>query len=107
MKPRRPAAPEATPEPLTPFSVMDAPELAALALLENAIDVARIAVLAQHADLLDPDAPYWSRRATLPGANLTTAFFAHTHALWMTVRRYRAAVAASAVVTTPDDHDDF
>lgn len=74
---------------------MNAPELAALVLLEQAIDVARIAVLAQHHDLLDPDAP--RPRAPEPGAHLTESFFTRAHALQVVVRRYRAAVAIAAL----------
>ena len=83
------------PDVLSPFDVMDAPELAALALLEHAIDVARVAVLAQHVDLLDPDPPF--RREPQPGGELTRPFLARAHALWVVTRRYRAAVAQAAV----------
>jgi hypothetical protein len=76
---------------LTPFDVMDAPQLAALVLLEHAIEVARVAVLAQHIDLLDPDPPF--RRDPQPGDELTTPFFTRAHALSVVIRRYRAAVA--------------
>jgi hypothetical protein len=81
----------ATLHPLSPFDVMDTPELAALALLEHAIDVARIAILAQHIGLLDPDPP--CRRDPKPGDELTTPFFTSAHALTIVIRRYRAAVA--------------
>ena len=79
---------------LTPFAVMDAPELAALVLLENAIEVARIALLAQHIELLDPDPPF--KRAPQPGDELTTPFFNRAHALSLVIRRYRAAIAKAA-----------
>ena len=90
----RPAR-EDPPATLTPFEVMDAPELAALALLEHAIDVARISVLARHVELLDPDAPF--QREPQPGSDLTSPFFARAHALTVVIRRYRAAIAQADV----------
>ena len=89
---------------LTPFAVMDAPELAALALLEHAIDVARVAVLAQHIDLIDPDAP--SPCSPLPGADLTALFFARAYALSTVIWRYRAALAPTAGQSGPAKPDD-
>lgn len=83
---------------------MDAPELAALALLEHAIDVARVAVLAQHVELLDPDPPF--RREPQPGAELTRPFLARAHALSIVIRRYRAAVALAPVSACSAD-DEF
>lgn len=93
------------PAVLSPFDVMDAPELAALALLEHAIHVARIALLAQHIELLDPDAP--TQRQPQPGGLLTTAFFARSYDLAVVIRRYRAAVAqaAAAGLDGSPDHD--
>jgi hypothetical protein len=80
---------------------MDAPELAALVLLEHAIEVAWVAVLAQHVDLLDPDAPF--TREAQPGAELTRPFFNSAHALTLVLRRYRAAVARAAAVAAGGD----
>ena len=94
------AAPRASPaagdptDVLSPFDLMDAPELAALALLEHAIHVARIAVLAEHIELLDPDAP--SERDAHPADHLTSAFFARAYDLAVVLRRYRAAVTRAA-----------
>jgi len=94
-RPRRTRrAPDVLPATLTPFDVMDAPELAALAVLAHAIDVAWVAMLAQHGDLLDPDAPTSS--APQPGAALSMPFFNGAHALTLVIRRYRAAVAQAA-----------
>jgi hypothetical protein len=73
---------------------MDAPELAALAVLAHAIDVAWVAMLAQHSDLLDPDAP--TSAAPRPGAALSMPFFNGAHALTLVIRRYRAEVAQAA-----------
>jgi hypothetical protein len=92
--PRPRPAREDPAEVLSPFDVMEAPELAALALLEHAIHVARIAVLAQHVELLDPDAP--PQREAQPGGQLTTAFFARAYELAVVIRRYRAVVALAA-----------
>lgn len=86
---------------LSPFDVMDAPELAALAVLEHAIEVAWVAVLAQHVDLLDPDAPF--TREARPGADLTAPFFHSAHALTLVLRRYRASVAVAARRDVPRD----
>jgi hypothetical protein len=97
-----PADPHAT---LTPFDLMDAPELAALVVLEHAIEVAWVAVLAQHVDLLDPDAP--QRRAPQPGAALTMPFFNGAHALTLVLRRYRAAVAHAAASSSASRDDAF
>jgi hypothetical protein len=85
---------EIPPAVLTPFAVLNAPELAALVLLEHAIDVAWVAVLAQHLELIDPDAPFLC--APHQDADLTALFFTRAHALSVAVRRYRAAVAAAA-----------
>lgn len=85
---------EVPPAVLTPFDVMDAPELAALALLEHAIDVAWVAVLAQHLELIDPDAPF--RCEPHPHADLTAQLFTRASALSVAIRRYRAALAPAA-----------
>jgi hypothetical protein len=90
---------------LTPFAVMDAPELAALALLEHAINVAHVAVLAQHLDLLDPDAPF--HREPQPGGELTMPFFKRAHALLTVIRRYRSAVAQAAARLDASRGDDL
>ena len=83
---------------------MDAPEIAALALLEPAIEVARVALLAQHVDLLDPDPPF--RREPQPGRELTRPFLARAQALSLVIRRYRAAIAQAPVSSCSPD-DDF
>jgi hypothetical protein len=85
---------------ITPFAVMDAPELAAFALLEHAIDVACIALLAQHIYLLDSDPPV--QREPLPGGDLTKPFFARARALTVVLRRYRAALAQAANASRDD-----
>lgn len=90
---------------LSPFDVMDAPELAALVLLEHAIEVAWVAVLAQHVDLLDSEAPF--TRAPQPGADLTTPFFNGAHVLTLVIRRYRAAVAQAAASRDVSRNDGF
>lgn len=99
-RPRRACEEPSTPlAPLTAFDLMVAPELAALAVLERAIDVAWIALLAQHVDLLDPDAPFM--RAPRPGANVAMPLFKVAHALTLVIRRYRAAVAEAAASHDP------
>jgi hypothetical protein len=103
--PRARVATEDPADVLSPYDLMGAPELAALALLEHAIDVARIALLAQHVELLDPDAP--TQREPQPGGLLTTAFFARSYDLAVVIRRYRAAVAdaAAGLDASPDQRD--
>jgi hypothetical protein len=104
--PRARSAAEDPADVLSPFDLMDAPELAALALLEHAIHVARIALLAQHVELLDPDAP--TQREPQPGGSLTTAFFARSYDLAVVIRRYRAAIAnaAAGLDGSPDHRAD-
>jgi hypothetical protein len=81
------------PRPLTPFVLQDAPELAAIALLEHALDVVRLALLARHAHLLDPDAPPWVEKAPEPGEAIAGAFFKRAYHLGLLLRRYRGEVA--------------
>lgn len=85
--------------PLTPHAVSDAPELAALVLLTHAIDVARVAVLAQYIDLLDPDAPF--RRDRRHGDALVPQLLASARALSVLIYRYRAAVTLGPLGFTP------
>jgi hypothetical protein len=103
--PRARPAREDPAEVLSPFDVIAAPELAALALLEHAIHVARIALLAQHVELLDPDAP--CRGKAQPGAELTNRFLARAYDLSAVIRRYRAAVGQAAASIDPSrPHND-
>jgi hypothetical protein len=91
---------------------MGAPELAALAILEHAIHVASLAMLAEHPELLDPDPPF--RHEPEPGAHITTPFFARAHALSIVIRRYRTAITRAALAREAarddachSDHNDF
>ena len=79
---------------LSPLVVVNAPELASLALLEHAIEIARLAVLAEHHELLDSDALLV--RHAHPGAFLTHRLFVRAHRLLVIVRQYRVAVSAAA-----------
>jgi len=109
-RPARPApAPPPIPRPLTPFVLQDAPELAAIALLEHALDVVRLALLARHTHLLDPDAPPWVEKAPEPGEAIAGAFFKRAYHLGLLLRRYRGAVAGAGArqdaAETSEDND--
>ena len=96
------------PSPLTPFVLQDAPELAAIALLEHALDVVRLALLARHTHLLDPDAPPWAETAPQPGEAIAGAFFKRAYPLGLLLRRYRGAVAdARQDAAETSQSDDF
>jgi len=83
---------------LSPLVVVNAPELASLALLEHAIEIARLAVLAEHHELIEPEAPPLPH--VHPGAYLTHRLFVRAHRLLVIVRQYRVAVSAAAGSTT-------
>jgi len=104
MSAARRAAPGAL-GPLTPLALEDAPELAALELLEHALHVAGLALLARHAHLRDPDAPPWIARTGPRSAEAAaSAYFERAHHLAVVLRRYRAAVAAEAAEIAAAGH---
>ena len=100
--PRRLAAPADTADDLlSPFDLMRAPQLAALVVLETALHVARLAMLAAHAELLDgEDAP----RDVDPGAELAARLLDRAHDVYAVSRAYRAAIAPTDAARDDDIH---
>ena len=105
---RRRAERPRTPPPPTVPELVQAPELAAVILLEHALDVVREAMLAEHPTLIDE-----LRRPRDDGPIVATAntVCLRAAALRDTLRRYRRAVRdANAVRETElgdDDDIDF
>lgn len=81
---------------------MHAPELAALAVLEHAIHCARLALLAQHPQLLD-DEDALARGDADPGADVAERFLDRAHEMYVVIQRYRVAVANAPVGGNVDD----
>ena len=48
----------------TPDDLVDAPELAILAALENTLELVVRALVCAHPELADPERPYWLRQAS-------------------------------------------
>jgi len=48
-------------QPPTPQQLVDAPELAILAALDDILTLALRALVAAHPQLIDPECPYWAR----------------------------------------------
>jgi hypothetical protein len=80
-----------------------APELAAIILLEHALDVVRQALLAEHPTLIDD-----FRRPEVDGPVLSLAntICLRAPALQDTLRRYRRAVRLATAPTPRDDDAD-
>ena len=103
---RRHASPPVTASPTVP-DLIDAPELAALILLEHALDVAASALLAEHMTLIDD---FHRPREQGPVVSLAHTICRRARALRDTLVRYRRAVrdaAASAADSAPDDDLPF
>jgi len=83
-----------TPAPtvLTPFDLMSAPELAPLALLENAIHFARLSLLAEHPQLLYDDEPLL-RASCDRRAELVERFLLRAYDLCTVLWEYQSEVA--------------
>lgn len=88
MNVREPAIAAAFTPPVTQLSV--APELAALALLEAALDVARAALVAAQPELLRPEV----FEPSTDSAQVATRLVDQALALRGTINRYRAALVA-------------
>jgi hypothetical protein len=104
---RRPAsAPTASP-PTVP-DLIDAPELAAIILLEHALDVAASALLAEHMTLIDD---FHNPRQQGAVLSLALTICLRASALRDTLVRYRLAVrraaASDAADRAPDDDLPF
>lgn len=99
---RRPSPP--TPAPPTVPDLIGAPELAAIILLEHALDIATSALLAEHLTLTDD---FHRPREQGPVVSLAYAICRRAGALRATLEGYRRAVrdAATADVDDPPDGD--
>lgn len=102
---RRPASPP-TPAPPTVPDLVVAPELAAIVLLEHALDIAASALLAEHATLIDD---FHRPRDQGPVASLAHTICLRAGVLRDTLARYRRAVrdAADDAQNKPDDDLPF
>ncbi len=95
---KKTAAPATLPPP-TVFDLVDAPELAAVILLEHALGVVIDALLAEHPTLIDDFAVAHSKSVVLAHADTIWRRAAALHHL---LQRYRRAVRDA---TKPVDHD--
>jgi hypothetical protein len=100
---KRRALPASPPPPPTVPELALAPELAAILLLEHAINIAEQALLAEHPTLIDDFA-----RARDDGPVLTLAhsICRRAAALEHTLRRYRRAVRDAVSLPQNDDPRD-
>ena len=100
---RRHPSPPVTASPTVP-DLVDAPELAAIILLEHALDVAASALLAEHMTLIDD---FHRPREQGPVVSLAHTICRRTGALRDTLVRYRRAVRDAATSVADDSaHDD-
>jgi hypothetical protein len=97
----RPTAPAPAP-PRVP-DLADAPELAAIILLEHALDVATDALLAEHMTLIDD---FHSPRQQGPVVYLAHGICRRAAALRETLWRYRRAVREAATPPPQEPSDD-
>lgn len=107
MKPRRRPTSPPTTAPLTVPDLVGAPELAAIILLEHALDVAASALVAEHMTLIDD---FHRPCEQGPVVSLAHTICRRARALRDTLVRYRRAVrdaAASHAENTPDDDLPF
>jgi hypothetical protein len=104
---RRPASPPTAAPPTVP-DLVDAPELAAIILLEHALDVAADALVAEHMTLIDD---FHNPRQQGPVVSLAHTIRLRASALRETLVRYRRAVrdaaASAAADNAPDDDFPF
>ena len=71
-------------------------------MLEAAIHFTRIALLAQHAELLMED-EFLARGELRPGADIAARFLHRAHEMYVVIRDYRAAIADAAKREESDD----
>ncbi|MGH7441004.1 MAG: hypothetical protein ACRENE_35470 [Polyangiaceae bacterium] len=104
---RRHPSPPVTASPTVP-DLIDAPELAAIILLEHALDVAANALVAEHLTLIDD---FHRPREQGPVVSLAHTICRRADALRDTLVRYRRAVrdaaASAAADCAPDDDLPF
>ncbi len=82
--------------PPTPVDYIVAPELAALTIVDHAIDVAILGLIAAHPSLVDEAAPYWVRDGDSRPIRLGRALRSRAAKLQRQLRQYRDAVLAEA-----------
>src|ERR1035437_4542790 len=99
MTPRRDPTSNVPRAPPTVPELVDAPELAAILLLEHAIDIAVDALLAEHMTLIDD----FCRPNDGPVLSLALAICHRAPALRDTLRRYRQAVRLATLPTVAHD----
>jgi hypothetical protein len=92
-----------TPSPPTVPDLVDAPELAAIILLDHALGVVTDALLAEHPTLIDDFALAHSKSAVLAHAN---AICRRAASLRDLLRRYRRAVRAATTPVVRETSDD-
>lgn len=85
-----------TKTPLSPVDVVIAPELAALAIIDDAIDLALFALVAAQPPLVAEPPPYWVRDAHTPAMRIARALQRRAAQLQQLLRAYHAAVLAEA-----------
>ncbi len=100
---KRRARPVALPPPPTVPELVLAPELAAIILLEHAINVAGQALLAEHPTLIDDFA---RARDDAPILALAETICRRAAALEQSLRRYRCAVRDASSPSRNDDAPD-
>jgi len=83
-----------------PRELDDAPELAALAVLETALKVAVSPLLCAHPGLDDPDRPYWVRRPL--SEKVAECIVARADALAGLAHNYRAALLVARTPKLPE-----
>lgn len=99
---RRGRAALQAPAPPTVPDLVAAPELAAIFLLELALEVAKDALLAEHPTLVDD---FHRPRDQAPVLDLANTICLGTYLLRDTLRRYRCAARDVLVEATDDDPD--
>lgn len=99
---RRHASPPVTGAPTVP-DLVDAPELAAIILLEHALDVAASALVAEHTTLIDD---FHRPREEGPVVSLAHTTCRRAGALRDTLVRYRRAVRDAASADDDDSAPD-
>jgi hypothetical protein len=85
----------------TPDELVEAPELAVLALLDTHLELALRALVAAHPALGDPDRPAWTLEPS-PSRRAAEIFLAWAKGLHQALETYRDAVALDRD-TFPDD----
>jgi hypothetical protein len=98
---RRPSRP--TPAPPTVPDLIVAPELAAIILLEHALDVATSALLAEHLTLIDD---FHRPREQGPVVSLAHVICQRAGVLCETLKGYRRAVHDAAVADADSPPED-